>query len=194
MSMTQITVASIEYREVNTRYGPKKVYSIVSTDGNKYNYGFEEPSKRGLAAGTTFNGFVDSDKFGPKVDPKSITLGKAAGVNPLPPAPSAETATKAAGKYGNFPVGTRDGSMSIIRQNSVTNATSIVADFIATTEKDTWPKTLDEFTEMVITVAYKLTDFSSGQREEKLAKKLAGEAALKRAMNDPDDDEEGADE
>ena len=53
MAMYTFTVGSINARDVTTKYGPKKAYDIIGTDGTKFSYGFTDPAKSGISVGTT---------------------------------------------------------------------------------------------------------------------------------------------
>jgi len=62
---------------------------------------------------------------------------------------------------GAFPVPPNDGSISIIRQNSLTHATRIVRDMKL--EDLFKPATEEEYRNKVLEIALELTEFSSGQ-------------------------------
>ena len=44
------TVTAVNSRTVTTKYGAKPVFDVV-VDGNKYGYGFKDPTKAGLSVG-----------------------------------------------------------------------------------------------------------------------------------------------
>lgn len=86
---------------------------------------------------------------------------------------------------GSFPVDPKDGSISIIRQNSLTHATKIVENMCTTSSavgKDLFiPKDDQEYLTKVLEVALILTDFSSGQDIMKM--KAAAEANMEAYNN-----------
>lgn len=189
MSAQTITVGSIDARTAHTKYGPKNAYDIFGTDGTKYQFGFKDPAKQGLAVGTTFVAEVSTGKYGPSIDPATVSIGG----TPVP-----KSVNKVTGKETSyakpFPVPALHGDMAIIRQNSLTNAVATVADFVATRPSEEWPD-IDKWTDMVIDVAYKYAKFSSGHREAEVVEKAKGLSALAAASTkDTDDDSEEEDD
>jgi hypothetical protein len=69
-----------------------------------------------------------------------------------------------------FPVGIESPEMSIIRQSALKSAVDTVYHYSEMYESE-GTISLDDYVEKVLAVAYKYTDFSSGQREVKLALK-----------------------
>lgn len=171
MSTVTIEVKEVRERDVTTKRGPAKAYDIIGTDGTKYGFGFTAPSRLGLSPGTVFSADAKTSSFGLQIDSKTVTLGGTAPVV-SPETVAANKASSFSGKNTVFPVPSLHGDMSIIRQNALTNAVSTVADFIATQPTDKWPN-LEDWTDWVVTVAYKYSKFSSGHRELEAAKKLA---------------------
>lgn len=167
--MYSFEVAEIKERIANTRNGPKPVFDLVGTDGRKYGMAFTNPSRSGISVGTVVNANGEEDKYGIKLDPKTISIGgKVTSGGAVAPAKSAGSPSS----YGKvFPLPPTHGDTAIIRQNALTNAVATVADFIATQPTEKWPD-LDKWTDMVIDTAYKFAEFSSGQREVKAIKKL----------------------
>ena len=167
--MTAVTfeVGSVNERIVTTKFGQKKVYDLISSDGTKYAYGFKDPARAGIIVGTVVSGEATVDRFGTKLDPDSVRTGGSApptgGAVPVTPTPPYKKAWEpAAAKV--FPVPPTHGDMAIIRQNALTNAVSTVADFVATQPAEKWPD-LEKWSDMDITIAYKYQKFSSGHRE-----------------------------
>jgi hypothetical protein len=174
-SMFTVEVGGINERTVTTKFGPKKTYDLIATDGKKYQFPFSDPAKSGISVGTTFSAMGDMGRFGVSLEPKTVTIGET--VSGTMPAPGAVSTSKSgygsSASYGKvFPLPTTHGDTAIIRQNALTNAVATVADFVATQPTEKWPD-LDKWTDMVITTAYKYAEFSSGQREVKAMKKIA---------------------
>lgn len=184
MSTYTFEVQSINERTVTTKYGPKKAYDLMGTDGNKYGFAFSDPAKFGIKVGSVVSANGELGKYGVTLDPKTATVGGTASAASSASAPKT-TGYASGGKV--FPLPTTHGDTAIIRQNALTNAVATVADFIATQPTEKWPD-LDTWTDMVIKTAYKYAEFSSGQREVKAVKKLqsVGMEAdeLKRAVDE----------
>jgi len=179
--------ASVETRTVNTKYGPKPTFEIVATDGTRYRTGFKRPG--GVSAGSTVSAIVNPGKYGLELDIATMSVsaggaGAPAGepAKELVPTPAT---TRGGGSARPFPVPKMHGDQAIIRQNSLGHAVATVADFVATQPTEKWPD-LDTWVETVIKVAYKYSEFSSGQREmavhAKLAKAGMGAEEIQKAM------------
>lgn len=165
--MSQVVAGVIDNiytKEVTTKFGPKPVY-IAQVGGQEVNLGFKTP----LAMGETVSLNVEH-KYGSLqlvqgpvtgTAPQSNTNGAtgpsatAAGVPVTGPAPIKV----------EFPVEINTRGTSIIRQNSMGHARSIV-DGMCLNGVFT-PKSETEYLEKVIEIAYAVTDFSTGQREVK---------------------------
>lgn len=81
------------------------------------------------------------------------------------------------GRNTRFPVPKDHGDVSIMRQNALTNAVSfltkrLIDEDASTGEVDNLP--LDEAIELIIDTAYKFAEFTTGQREERMAKEIMG--------------------
>jgi hypothetical protein len=175
---------SVETQTVNTKYGPKPTFTIVATDGTRYKCGFKRPG--GVAAGTKVSGIVTPGKYGLELDVGTMTVGTGGGGGTTTPPETVNTPPPAyKGGSRPFPVPKMHGDQAIIRQNSLGHAVSTVADYIATQPTEKWPD-LDAWTDLVIKVAYKYADFSSGQREmavhASLAKAGMGAEEIQKAM------------
>lgn len=172
MATYSFEVGQINARDVTGKFGPAKAYDLIGVDGTKYSFGFKAPNTMGIAVGSVVNAQGVADKYGIKLDPKTVRVGGTVDETATVPAPA--KATPYSGRAEKvFPLPTTHGDTAIIRQNALTNAVATVADFIATQPTEKWP-TLDVWTDMVITTAYKFAEFSSGQREVKAMKKLQG--------------------
>lgn len=170
------TVGTINERVVNTKFGAKKAFDLISTDGTKYGFGFTVPSKVGITTGTEVSGEATTGSYGLSLDPKSVRVGGGGGITtPVSSgaAVSSSYVPKKAFVEKVFPVPPTHGDMAIIRQNALTNAVATVADYVATQPAEKWPD-LDKWGDMVIDVAYKYAKFSSGHREMEAIEKLRG--------------------
>ena len=177
MTVYNFEVARIDSRPVTGKFGPATVYDLVGADGTKYSYGFTNPSKAGITVGTVVTGSGTSDKWGVKIDPKTVTVGGGLSASPKAADASAKPHGGSA-SYGKiFPVPKTHGDTAIIRQNALTNAVATVADFIATQPTEKWPS-LEEWQDMVIATALKYAEFSSGQREVKASIKKLQEIGM----------------
>lgn len=147
------------------------VHSVVLEDGTRVEVGFKQP----YMAGTYFNRTVEM-KFGKLTDVGPAAPGETEVLSPS----SLSSTSRAAGPTGRtFPVGIDSPEMSIIRQNALTNARELVSALFdmtpanvgvaETASKADRQQYLDARVEDILYVAYKFTDFSSGQREQKLA-------------------------
>ena len=162
------TVDKIDSRVVKTKFGPKPVYDLY-VGGTKYGYGFKNPQLIGVQQGTTVefeagenNGYMNVVADSLKV----ISSGPAnnQGIT------RSITATSNNVRSG-FPVDTTSDKFAIIRQNALTNAVATVEAFTGQVNSMS-PNTLEAYVNLVIKTAYTFTDFSSGQREMKAARKL----------------------
>jgi hypothetical protein len=81
--MYTIEVVSIDQRIVNTKNGPKPVFEVVSVDGEKYKFGFYNPSRVGVVVGSKFTANGTTDKWGVTLDPKTVTIGGGGSVTPI---------------------------------------------------------------------------------------------------------------
>lgn len=112
------TVDKISTKDINTKYGLKKKYS-VQIDGVWYDAGWKKPT---VVEGTTVSFASKDTSYGKEID---------GGLTPAVAGLGAGTATTTApkatrGKYdaAPFPVPPLDPSRSIIRQNALRHATA----------------------------------------------------------------------
>jgi hypothetical protein len=171
MTMYSFKVASINEREVTTRYGVKKAYDLIGEDGVKYGFAFSSPAKSGISVGSVVNCSGENGKYGISLDTKTVSVGGTINESAASSAVSVASKQPYGGAAKVFPLPKTHGDTAIIRQNALTNAVATVADFIATQPTEKWPD-LDSWTDMVITTAYKYAEFSSGQREVEAVKKM----------------------
>lgn len=170
-------VTNITSRPVTTRFGPKPVYD-VHLDGVKHSFGFTKPP---FAIGADIDCMVNSDKYGPKIEPASVVV-KAHGTpgtaptTSAPPSPvsgaSSGTRTYSGPPAKVFPIPLLHGDRAIVRQNSVTNAVKLATDggYIA-------GLTGEGAAMLVIDLARMLEAYSCGDIESEAADRLvaAGE-------------------
>lgn len=117
MSTTTGVVSKVSTKDVTTKWGTKKTYSI-NVGGDWYKTGFKDPM---VAEGQGVEFSYTEGTYGKEID--LSTLKKTAGVAPSA-APKAATSSSGGGGYsrGVFPIPALDGQRSIIRQNALTNA------------------------------------------------------------------------
>lgn len=161
-------VTNITSRPVTTKFGPKPVYD-VHLDGVKHSFGFTKPP---FAIGADIDCLVNSDKYGPKIEPASVVV-KAHGTPGTAPSPSAPPSPVSGPSSGTrsysgppakvFPIPLLHGDRAIVRQNSVTNAVNSIRPLMAA---DT---PLDDVAEMVILLARKFEAYSCGDLESEEA-------------------------
>jgi hypothetical protein len=174
MATYNFEVGAINERTVNTRYGAKKAFDLIATDGTKYGFAFQNPARSGISVGSKVTAQGEVGSYGISLDPKTVTVGgevNATPTSPVPAAPAARSYNSAGREAKVFPLPPTHGDTAIIRQNALTNAVATVADFVATQPTEKWPD-LDTWTDMVIKTAYKYAEFSSGQREVKAIKAM----------------------
>lgn len=114
-------VESITSKDINTKYGLKKKYS-VKIDGTWYDAGWKKPT---VAEGTTVTFNSKDTTYGRELDGGLVptVAGLGAGTST-----AAKPAATTRGKYDAvpFPVPPLDPSRSIIRQNALRHATATV--------------------------------------------------------------------
>jgi hypothetical protein len=136
-----------------------RIHLVELEDGRVVNVGF----KQTYAIGDTFDAMCEF-KFG---EWKPTASGSSSA-----PARSEAPATppKKAWVDKTFPVPTTHGDMAIIRQNALTNAVNYYNANVG------MPSGLaaEEAIESIIKMAYKFAEFSSGHREVRIERELAG--------------------
>ena len=120
-------IENITTKEVTTKFGPKPAYTIHA-NGERFSYGFKKPA---FAIGDEVDFQYTENTYGKNVDMASVQmLKKGTGA----PTPSASTASPGKAPYSPpskvFPIPLLHGDRAIVRQNSITNATKAVADFV----------------------------------------------------------------
>lgn len=148
-------VENITTKEVTTKFGPKPAYTVVA-NGERFSYGFKKPT---FGIGDEVDFQYTDGTYGKSVDLTSVRLIKKGAA-----APTAVGSAPAKGSYTPaakvFPIPPLHGDRAIVRQNSITNATKAVNDFLS--NRDDNVDTLYEYADMVIEVARKFEAYSCG--------------------------------
>jgi len=135
---------------------PFKVHSVVLSTGEEIEVGYKQPYK----IGQQFNSEVEF-KYGKYKEVKPLTPGAA-------PGPAVAAVGGASSGPMNFPIPKSNKETAIIRQNALTNAANVHAALIKVGAYTAGPNLAED----VIALAYQFAEFSSGQREMRLAKDL----------------------
>lgn len=156
------TVEAVSSKEVTTKYGAKPVYSFKA-GGVWYKCGFKNPL---IAEGNVVEFTFTAGAYGNDVNMDSFK--KVSG----PPATSSARPTPgfSSGK-GVFPIPPLDGQRSIVRQNSLTNAVSLLKE-----NSKTLP--IDELADQCIALARKFEAYSCGDVDLASAKEKAASKAV----------------
>lgn len=163
-SITNITVEALSSKEVKTKYGPKSTYSFKA-GGTWFNNGWKKPT---FIVGDILSFDYNESTYGKDVVNNSVKVTPR-GV-PVPPAQRAPN-VQATSNKGSFPIPLLDGQRSIVRQNSVTNATKIVMD---SGDYDTTEGVVPK----VLEIAKLLEAYSCGDSDLAEAKKELGEMEI----------------
>lgn len=158
-------IENITEKEVNTKFGPKKAYS-VSANGERYGYGFKKPT---FSIGDEVDFQFTENTYGKNVDLASVRLlVKGTG------AATPSTATTASPKpsYGSpkvFPIPALHGDRAIVRQNSLTNAVKLITDSVVKTDKADF----EDMADFAISIARKFEAYSCGDLDMEQAIAMA---------------------
>ena len=152
-----------------------RVHYVELDGGEVVNVGFQNPYTVGAKVSLDVE-----EKYGELKLTKAGSSGAASNGGDAAKAPSGGGGrTPPSGRP--FPVPKTSGELAIIRQNALTNAVTMFCngalEFVPNKDE---MKSVDELIEEVIKMAYAFADFSSGQREVKLATQME-ERANKRA-------------
>ncbi len=143
-------------------------------NGARINVGFDQP----YAVGQTVS-IPTEVAYGELQVPRNPPSGGAApsggeATGTTAPQPTKPTQNRAPyGRNTRFPVPKDHGDVSIMRQNALTNAVSFLNSRV-TGGQDVDDISLDDALEMVIETAYKFAEFTTGQREERMAREIMG--------------------
>lgn len=165
------TIENITTKEVTTKFGPKPAYTIVA-GGERFSYGFKKPT---FAIGDTVDFQYTENTYGKNVDLTSVRmLSKGTGA----PAPVASSGGGSKGSYSPpskvFPIPPLHGDRAIVRQNSITNATKALADYIVHSEADVGAN-IDEYADLIINMARKFEAYSCGDLDTAQAEAMVAE-------------------
>ena len=162
------TVENITEKTVNTKFGPKKAFSIKA-NGEWYGYGFKKPA---FSIGDEVDFQFSETAYGKQVDDKSVrTLSKAGDTSsPTSSAPAPAKAYGAPAKV--FPIPPLHGDRAIVRQNSVTNATKLVSDVLSKSKGDVDIKCYDDAAQLIIKIAREFEAYSCGDLDMAVAEEM----------------------
>lgn len=163
-------IDNIAEKEVVTKFGPKKAYTIHA-GGERFSYGFKKPA---FAIGDTVDFQYTENTYGKNVDLTSVRmLAKGTGA----PAPTTATTGGSKGSYTPaakvFPIPPLHGDRAIVRQNSITNATKAVQDYLSSDAS--YPENIDEYADTIINIARKFEAYSCGDLDAAQAEAMAAE-------------------
>jgi len=161
-------IENITTKEVTTKFGPKPAYTIIA-NGERFGYGFKKPM---FAIGDEIDFQFTENTYGKNVDLTSVQmLKKGTGA----PTPSASSASPAKAPYSPpskvFPIPLLHGDRAIVRQNSITNATKAVCDFLDSNEDI---ETVQAYADLIIEVARKFEAYSCGDLDAQAAEAMVG--------------------
>jgi hypothetical protein len=158
-------VENITEKEVNTKFGPKKAYSI-NANGERYGYGFKKPT---FSIGDEVDFQFTENTYGKNVDLASVRLlTKGTGTPP----PSTATTAPSKPSYGSpkpFPIPALHGDRAIVRQNSISNATKLVTESVTRTDSADW----ESLAEIIINIARRFEAYSCGDLDMDAALNMA---------------------
>jgi len=162
-------IENITTKEVTTKFGPKPAYTIVA-GGERFSYGFKKPV---FAIGDEVDFQYTENTYGKNVDMTSVQMiKKGTGA----PTPSTSSASPVKAPYSPptkvFPIPLLHGDRAIVRQNSVTNATKAVCDYVVSTED---VGTMQDYADLIIEIARKFEAYSCGDLDAQAAEKMAAE-------------------
>lgn len=162
-------VSRITSKDVTTKWGPKKAYSIQA-DGTWYSYGFKKPA---FEEGDEVNFTYTEDTYGKKVDVATVRVINKGGSTPTPSASAEAPTAPPARSYGPpakvFPIPPLHGDRAIVRQNSLTNAVNLCKEFFGEDGN------LEDRANIVIGIARMFEAYSCGDLDVEQAKAMMEE-------------------
>ena len=161
-------IENITTKEVTTKFGPKPAYTITA-GGERFSYGFKKPM---FAIGDEVDFQYTENTYGKNVDLASVQMLKK-GTGAPTPAPSTASPVKAPYSPPSkvFPIPLLHGDRAIVRQNSVTNATKVVNDFLL---KGEYEGTLEDYASEILRVARMFEAYSCGDLDAQAAEAMVG--------------------
>ena len=162
------TIENITTKEVTTKFGPKPAYTIIA-NGERFSYGFKKPT---FAIGDEIDFQFTENTYGKNVDLTSVQMIKK-GTG----APVTASASPAKAPYSPpskvFPIPLLHGDRAIVRQNSITNATKAVSDFMNTEPER--PDDIASYADLIIKVARMFEAYSCGDLDTAQAEAMVAE-------------------
>lgn len=165
MTMLNGTVNSLTPQSGTSKAGNRYTIWWAEIDGTRFKVGFDKPSWN---VGDTVSVETRPNKYNEleMVKPGGGG-GRSYGGGGGAPRKSAPSGGGGGGYSPKpFPLPADHGDNSIIRQNALTNANATLATYYGR-EDFAKGKTPEDLADLVISIAYKYADFSSGQREAK---------------------------
>jgi hypothetical protein len=159
-------IENITTKEVTTKFGPKPAYTITA-GGERFSYGFKKPM---FAIGDEVDFQYTENTYGKNVDLASVQmLKKGTGA----PTPSASPASPVKAPYSPpskvFPIPLLHGDRAIVRQNSVTNATKAIGDYIDMVD---YSGTVEDYASEILRVARMFEAYSCGDLDAQAAEAM----------------------
>jgi hypothetical protein len=159
-------IENITTKDVNTKFGPKPAYTVMA-NGERFSYGFKKPT---FAIGDEIDFQFTESTYGKQVDPVSVRMiKKGTGVATAPAASAAPTKSYTP-PTKVFPIPPLHGDRAIVRQNSITNATKLVADMQAKSKSEIDVTVLAN---TIIEVAKMFEAYSCGDNDAMAAELMA---------------------
>ena len=160
------TIENITTKEVTTKFGPKPAYTIIA-NGERFSYGFKKPT---FGIGDEIDFQYTENTYGKNVDLTSVQMIKK-GTG----APATASASPAKAPYSPpskvFPIPLLHGDRAIVRQNSVTNATKAMGDFVS--DKD--GISIEDYASEILRVARMFEAYSCGDLDAQAAEAMVAE-------------------
>lgn len=161
--MTQVTgrVDSIYSKTVTTKFGDKNVY-YANINGQDINIGFKKSVEEGQNVTLDVEQKYGELQMVRGSGPKQAAVGQA---------PTPAKSMPAAKQAQEFPVPTNSRSTSICRQSGLNRAVEVATTMYnrGSFDDSTGMPDNQMFEDKIFELAYKFTDFSTGQREVKMA-------------------------